>query len=90
MFDFDKTLIKLLLLLSRLLTIFFCHFEFSLKTADLTVPAACILPPIGTLSNDEDDGSENVAKKMNLRSFRHNRVFLDSLNMSNASDFSWS
>ena len=45
---------------------------------------------IGTLSNDEDDGSENVPKKMNLLSFKLNRVYLDPLNMSNAGDFSWS
>ena len=45
---------------------------------------------IGTLSNDEDDGSENVPKKMNLRALKLNRVYLDPLNMSNASDFSWS
>ena len=45
---------------------------------------------IGTLSNDDDDGSENVAKKINLRSFKLNRVYLDQLNMSNAGDFSWS
>ena len=45
---------------------------------------------IWTLSNDEDDGSENVSKKMNLRSFKLNRVYLDPLNMSNAGDFSWS
>ena len=44
----------------------------------------------GTLSNDDDDGSENVAKKTNLRSFKLNRVCLDPLNMSNAGDFSWS
>ena len=45
---------------------------------------------IGTLSKD-DDGSENVfKKKMNLRSFKLNRVYLDALNMSNAGDFSWS
>ena len=36
---------------------------------------------IGTLSNDDDDGSENVAKKMNLSSFKLNRVY--------AGDFSW-
>ena len=42
---------------------------------------------MGTLS---DDGSENVGKKMNLRSFKLNRVYLDPLNMSNAGDFSWS
>ena len=32
---------------------------------------------LGTLSNDDDDGSENVAKKMNLSSFKLNRVYLD-------------
>ena len=42
------------------------------------------------LSNDNDDGSENVAKKMNLPSFNLNRVYLDPLYMSNAGDFSWS
>ena len=46
--------------------------------------------PVGTLSKDDDDGSENVAKKMNLRYFKHNRVYLDPLNMTNAGDFSWS
>ena len=45
---------------------------------------------LGTLSNDDDDGSENVAKKMNLRSFKLYRVYLDPLNMSNAGDFSCS
>ena len=46
---------------------------------------------VGTLSKDDDeDGSENVAKKMNLRSFKLNRVYLDPLNMSNAGDLSWS
>ena len=45
----------------------------------------------GTLSNeDDDDGSENVAKEMNLPSFKLNRVCLDPLNMSNAGDVSWS
>ena len=44
----------------------------------------------GTLSKDDDDGSENVAKKMDLRSFKLNRVYLDPLNMSNAGDLSWS
>ena len=33
----------------------------------------------GTLSNDDDDGSENVAKKTNLRSFKLNRVCLGPL-----------
>ena len=43
---------------------------------------------IGTLSKDDDDGGENVAKKMNLPFFKHNRVYLDPLNMPNAGDFS--
>ena len=45
---------------------------------------------IRTLSKDDDDGSENVGKKMNLRSFKFDRVYLDPLNVSNAGDFSWS
>ena len=45
---------------------------------------------LGTFSKDDDDGSENVAKKMNLRSFKLNGVYLNPLNMSNAGDFSWS
>ena len=45
---------------------------------------------LGTLSKNDDDGSENVAKKMNLRSYKLNRVYLDPLNMLNAGDFSWS
>ena len=43
-----------------------------------------------TLSTDDDDGIENVAKKMNLLFFKLNRVYLDPLYMSNAGDFSWS
>ena len=45
---------------------------------------------IGTFSEDDDDGTENVDKRMNLLSFKLNRVYLDPLNMSNAGDFSWS
>ena len=45
---------------------------------------------IGSLTNDDDDGSENVAKKMNLRPFKLYRVYVDPLNLSNAGDFSWS
>ena len=45
---------------------------------------------IRTLSKDDDDGSENVGKKMNLRSFKFDRVYLDPLKVSNAGDFSWS
>ena len=43
-----------------------------------------------SLSNDDDDGGENFAKKMNLRLFKLYRVYLDPLNMSNVGDFSWS
>ena len=42
---------------------------------------------LGTLSND-DDGSENVAKKLNLCSFKLTHVYMDPLNMSNAGHFS--
>ena len=42
------------------------------------------------LKQRDDDGNKNVAKKMNLRSFKLNRVYLDPLNMSNVGDFSWS
>ena len=48
----------------------------------------CSLPlSLGTLSND--DGSENVAKKMNLCSLKLIHVYLDPLNMSNAGNFYW-
>ena len=42
---------------------------------------------LGTLSNDDDDGSEDVVKKRNLRSFELNHGYLDPLNMSNAGEF---
>ena len=45
---------------------------------------------LGTLSKDDDDGSENVDKKINLRSFKLNLVYLPPLNTSNAGYFSWS
>ena len=35
-------------------------------------------------------GSENVPKKVNLRSCKLNRLYRDPLNMSNAGSFSWS
>ena len=59
--------------------------QFRAKTATVGVCST-----LGTLSKDDDDGSENDGKKINLRSFKLNRVCLDSLNMSNAGDFSWS
>ena len=36
-----------------------------------------MIESIWTLSKDDDDGSENYSKKMNLRSFKLNRVYLD-------------
>ena len=44
---------------------------------------------IKSLSND-NDSSENVAKKTNLHPFKLCRVYLDLLNLSNVGDFSWS
>ena len=45
---------------------------------------------IRTLSNDDDDGSEKLTKKNNLRLFKLYRVYLEPFNSSNAGDFSWS
>ena len=61
-----------------------------LTTVRFVYSKASTIDILGTLSKDDDDGSENVGKKMNLRSFKLHRVYLDPLNMSNASDFSWS
>ena len=33
------------------------------------------------LKQDDGDGSENVSRKMNLRSLKLNRIYLDPLNM---------
>ena len=51
---------------------------------NLTIP-----PAAQAISEDDDNGSENAGKKMNLRFFKLNRVYLDPLDMSNAGDFSW-
>ena len=52
---------------------------------------------LGALSNDDDgddDGSENITKKRNLRPFKLQRTLsrldLESLDSSNVGDFSWS
>ena len=57
-----------------------------------TFPASKIVfrSTIGTLSNYDDDGSENITKKVNLRPFKLYRVYLEPLNSSNVGDFSWS
>ena len=39
------------------------------------------------LSNDDDDSSENVAKKLNLPPFKCYRVYLELLNLSNVGEF---
>ena len=44
----------------------------------------------GNLSNDDDDASENVAEKMNLRPFKLFCVSLNPFNLSNIGEFSWS
>ena len=35
---------------------------------------------LASLNNHDEDGSENVAKKINLRPFKLHRVYLDALN----------
>ena len=53
-------------------------------------PFGDLVAPLETLSKDDDDGSENISKKVNLRSFKLNRAYLAPLNTSNAGNFSWS
>ena len=43
----------------------------------------------GSFSND-DDGNENVAKKLNWRPFKLYRVYFDQVNLPNVGEFSWS
>ena len=65
-------------------TTFFCLFR--------VINKKCFVDSrvIGTLSNVDEDGGENIARKMNLCSFKLTRVYLDPLNMSNVGDFFWS
>ena len=63
---------------------------YSIKTAPKKVLLSSLHILMSELSKDDDEGSENVAKKMNLRSFKLYRVYLDSLSLSNGGDFSWS
>ena len=46
-----------------------------------------VLQERGRLSNDDDDGSKKVDKKMNLRPFKLYCVHLNSLNLSKVGDF---
>ena len=43
-----------------------------------------------SLRNNDDDGVENITKKMNFRPFKLYRVILESLNSSDVDEFSWS
>ena len=62
-----------------------------MKTKEImSRPFGDLVTPLGTLSEDDDDGSETAGKKVNLRSFKLNRAYLAPLNTSNAGDFSWS
>ena len=63
-----------------------------MKTKEImSRPFGDLMTPLETLSeDDDDDGSENAGKKVNLRSFKLNRAYLAPLNTSNAGDFSWS
>ena len=45
---------------------------------------------IRELKQHDDDSSENVTKNINLHPFKLYRVYLESLNLSNVGDFSWS
>ena len=63
---------------------------YSINTAPKKVLLSSLHILVRELSNDEDDGSENVAKKMNLRSFKLNLVYLVSLNLSNGGYVCWS
>ena len=65
-------------------TTFFCLFR--------VINKKCFVDSrvIGTLSNEDVYGGENIARKMNLFSFKLTRVNLDPLSMSNVGDFSWS
>ena len=63
---------------------------YSIKTAPKKVLLSSLHILMSELSKDDEEGSENVAKKMNLRSFKLYRVYLDSLSLSNGGDFSWS
>ena len=44
----------------------------------------------GSLSENDDDGSENITKKINLLPFKVYRVYLEPLSSSIVGDFSWS
>ena len=45
---------------------------------------------LGTLSNNDDDGSENITKTMNLRPFKLYGVYLKPRNSPDVGEFSWS
>ena len=62
--------------------------EHSIRKNRTTLSEIPLLSENSDLKQDDDNSSENVGKKMNWRSFKLSRVYLDPLNMSNAGDFS--
>ena len=56
----------------------------------LLVVGYTVVLTIGSISNDDGDGRENITKKVNLLPFKLYRVYLESLNSSDVGDFSWS
>ena len=46
-----------------------------------------VRPPIASLSNNDDDGSQNITRKMNLRRFKLYRAYLEPLNSSSLGAF---
>ena len=54
----------------------------------LLVVGYIVVLTTGTLSNDDDYGSKNITRKMDLCPFKLYRVCLESLNSSNVGDFS--
>ena len=69
---------------------FFCRFARLQRKTPRNFLVTRFMEERGTLSNYDDDGSENITKKMNLRPFKLYRVYLEPLNSSNVGDFSWS
>ena len=58
-----------------------------MKSAMILQDSPCI---VRGLKQHDDDSSGNVAKNINLHPFKPYCVYLESLNLSNVGDFSWS
>ena len=85
-FDFPASIRKRCCNLHYLVTSSFFSISF-----DNQISCMLSRQALGNLNDDDDDddGSENITKKMNLRSFKLYSVYLESLNSSNLVDFSW-